>query len=314
MLQPAIVSSSKYQGQSLAIASIFDSTLVSSKDKNNSLGISYGGISLDLKENEINKLRQVISQKLKYDYHAVADEKYLASFLTDKQLEEYVKCKELGDNNLHAELYWTDAFSTAAPGTRPKRTINIRLMFEGNNVVKKYKLDLKIDGKASKKLPRNWGNLKSMQAFMLNPADIYTPISIIANFTDSVNKVTTTASITIPPALPRINSRLKTTHVQTETLGNQCKGPSIIALDTKPIYASTSDSSVSYLANPKAHVTFQAGEATGNNSKVEAVLSEDRQQLTAKVVCQAHGTNGNGQINGYASAQDVAVIVDSIDY
>lgn len=312
LLQPAVVNASKHTGQALTLASIFDSKLVSSEDRNKSLGVSYGDISLDFKDHEISQLRQLISKRLNYNYQSVADESYLASFLTPAQLSSYVECKSFSDNNPHAELYWTDSLSLVAPGTRPTRTINIVLMFVGNNVVQKYKLDLKVNGKSSKLLPSSWGNLKSTYAFSHKTTDISSPISIIANF--SSDNAATAASITIPPVLPRIISHVKITPVQTVNFGNQCKGPSIDTKDSNPIAASTSDSSISYLRNPTPVVTFVAGEAYGNNSGVFPLLSKDRQQLVARVVCQAHSTNGDAQINGYAAAQDVAIVIDSIEY
>ncbi|MDP3670926.1 MAG: hypothetical protein WA191_17310 [Telluria sp.] len=314
LLQPAVVNASLRTEQALAVASFFDSKLVSSEDKSKSLGINYGDISLDFKERDISQLRQLISKKLNYNYQSVADEKYLASFLTAEQLKHYVECKRFSDNNPHAELYWTDTLSAVAPGARPTRTINIVLMFVGNNVVPKYTLNLKVNGQTSKLLPSSWGNLKSTYAFMHKTKDISSPISIIANFSAGVRDAGTAASITIPPVLPRITSHLKITQVRTEEFYNQCTGPSISIKDSPPITASTSASSISYLRNPTAVVTSAGGEAYGNNSDVKPDLTKDRQQLVARVTCQAHATNGNAQIGGYAIAQHVEIIIDSVEY
>ncbi len=315
LLQPAKVDASKHTGQALALAAIFDSMLVSSAEKNESLGVMYGTTSLDFRENDISKLRQIISQKLKYNYQSVADERYLASFLTPAQLSSFVECKRFSDNNPHAELYWTDTLSVVAPGARPTRTIDIILMFVGNNEVPKYKLDLKVNGQASKQLPSSWGNLKSTQAFAFKTADISSPISITANFSAG-SKPATAASITIPPVLPRINSHIEITPVRTAEVQNECKGPAIVSKNSEQLNASNAPSSISYLRNPMPVVTNQAGEAFANNSGVFSILSEDRQQLVAHVVCQAHGDKAwsIGRIDGYAAAQNVAIVIDSIDY
>jgi hypothetical protein len=60
--------------------------------------------------------------------------------------------------------------------------------------------------------------------------------------------------------------------------------------------------------------TVIGGETFGNNSAVLPVLTSDRQQLSARVVCRGCSTNGDAQINGYATAQDVAIVIDSVEH
>jgi hypothetical protein len=309
LLQPAIVNATSRDSTSLAFISAFNSTLVSASDANQSLGVSYAGIGFNFDSQTVDRLRKEISSKFQYDYRSVADRTYLASFLTKDQLDAFVKCHQYGDNNAHAELYWHDALGVSPDGKKT-RTINVILLFKGNNEINKYTLGLTIDKKKSDQLPDTWSNVWATQGFTIRTEKLYDPIAVVANFSTGATP-RANASIIIPPILPSVKSHVVQTPRRSEIVGGYCKGPSMESFTTNPVY--TTPGAISYFTNPVVQ-EYPSGEAhPPSNSKVFVTISNNRQQFNTSAICQGISANGDAQMVGYGIATEVTLVVDGVE-